>query len=222
MRLETYAEVPPSRAMMDLIVKILAEVLGILAIATNAVQQQPAKKYLLKLLGRTDIEDALKRLDDLTSDEALMATAQILKLVHSVDHRVRTVIDDGNEARDAARAAGVLVQQTASNTNEIRRCQLRESLRKWLSPPDPSTNHNIACGARQKGTAAWFFRGDIFSEWKSTPSLLWIHGKPGAGKSILSSAIIQVIEVICKGGQALMAYFFFLTFGIAKNKVGMT
>jgi hypothetical protein len=55
--------------------------------------------------------------------------------------------------------------------------QLRRDLRTWLSPPDPSTNHNIACAAHHRGTATWFFQGSIYNEWKSTPSLLWIHGK---------------------------------------------
>ena len=55
--------------------------------------------------------------------------------------------------------------------------QLRQDLRGWLSSPDPSTNHNIACGARHKGTADWFFEGSIFRDWKSIGSLLWVHGK---------------------------------------------
>jgi hypothetical protein len=58
--------------------------------------------------------------------------------------------------------------------------QLRQDLRKWLSPPDPSTNHNIACNTHHKGTASWFFEGRTYNEWKSTTgpeSLLWIHGK---------------------------------------------
>jgi hypothetical protein len=57
--------------------------------------------------------------------------------------------------------------------------QLRQDLRRWLSPPDPSTNHNIACNAHHKGTATWFFEGRTYKEWKSTASesLLWIHGK---------------------------------------------
>ena len=55
--------------------------------------------------------------------------------------------------------------------------QLRENVHKWLSPPDPSTNHNIACGTHHKKTATWFFEGSIFREWKSTGSLLWVHGK---------------------------------------------
>jgi hypothetical protein len=43
-RLETYAEVPPTHAMMDLIVKILVEVLGILAIATKEMKQGSASE----------------------------------------------------------------------------------------------------------------------------------------------------------------------------------
>ena len=55
--------------------------------------------------------------------------------------------------------------------------RLRETLRSWVTAPDPSTNHNIAHGIQHDGTAQWFFRGGIFSEWKSTGSLLWIYGK---------------------------------------------
>jgi hypothetical protein len=44
---------------------------------------------------RTDIEDALKRLDVLTQQEAQMAAAQVLKATHTVDDagRVRGVAD---------------------------------------------------------------------------------------------------------------------------------
>ncbi len=55
--------------------------------------------------------------------------------------------------------------------------QLRDSLLRWLSPPNPSTNHNIACKAHHNGTTQWFFQGSIFNHWKSTGSFLWVHGK---------------------------------------------
>ncbi|KAH9015072.1 ankyrin repeat-containing domain protein [Lactarius hengduanensis] len=82
-----------------------------------------------------------------------MALAEVLRITHSV----RDGID------------------------EIQWNQLKELLRAWLSPADPLTNHNIARKAQHKGTAVWFFQGSIFIEWKSTGSLLWIHGKPGSG-----------------------------------------
>jgi hypothetical protein len=44
-----------------------------------------------KLVGRTDIEDALNRLDRLTQDEVRMAAAQGLKATHEVDDKVQGV-----------------------------------------------------------------------------------------------------------------------------------
>ena len=46
-----------------------------------------------KLLGKTEIEDALKRLDKLTQEEARMATAQLLKVTHGVSDKVKLVLD---------------------------------------------------------------------------------------------------------------------------------
>ena len=46
-----------------------------------------------KLIERTNVEDALKRLDTLTQEEARMAVAQNLKATHTVDERVRGVAD---------------------------------------------------------------------------------------------------------------------------------
>ena len=53
----------------------------------------------------------------------------------------------------------------------------RDSLLRWLSPPDPSINHNTASKVHHIGTAQWFLQGSIFSQWKSTDPFLWIHGK---------------------------------------------
>ena len=50
-----------------------------------------SEKFLKKLVGRTDIEDALRRLDRLTQEEALMAAAQILNLTHTIDNKVTDV-----------------------------------------------------------------------------------------------------------------------------------
>ncbi|KAI9436591.1 hypothetical protein H4582DRAFT_1854129, partial [Lactarius indigo] len=85
----------------------------------------------------------------------------------------------------------------------------RKSLREWVTPPDPSTNHNIACDLHHGGTAQWFFQGSMFGEWKSNGSLLWIYGKPGSGKTILCSAIVQDIATLREAGLASIAYFYF-------------
>ncbi|KAF8496178.1 hypothetical protein F5888DRAFT_413706 [Russula emetica] len=253
-RLEVYTEVEPTPEMMDMMVQITVEVLSILGIATKEIKEGQMKKYMKRLIGRTDMEDALKKLDKLTDEEAQMAVAQNLKATHNVDERVRGVansvvavdnrvagvdsrvacvgdkvasVDDtvkvvGDKVAEVihdGREARVVMQQTANDVDQIKREQLRENVHKWLSPPDPSKNHNIACNTHLKKTAKWFFQGRIYQEWKSTGSLLWVHGKPGSGKSVLCSTVIEDIGAMCKAGNASMAYFY-LDFRDA-NKQGL-
>jgi hypothetical protein len=64
------------------------------------------------VVGRTDIEDALKRLDKLTHEEAWMGIAQNLKATHTVGESVRGVADkveavDNRVASVDDRVAGV-------------------------------------------------------------------------------------------------------------------
>jgi hypothetical protein len=77
--------------------------------------------------------------------------------------------------------------------------QLRQDLRRWLSPPDPSINHNIACGAHRKQTAEWFFQGSIFAEWKSNGPFLWLHGKRMFSLPFQSRPLIATVATSCSG-----------------------
>jgi archaellum component FlaC len=189
------------------------------------------EKYLKKLMGNTEIEESLQRLDKLTQEEARMASAELLRITHSVQGRVMgvdarvedvggdvqnvdkrvQVVDDrvqgvddkiqGIDNRvkgidDEVKDVGDRIQDIDSKLDDTNRSSphsslvhhsecsghftgnlLRSSLLQWLSPSDPSTNHNIASNAHHDGTAQWFFQGSIFKEWKSAGSFLWIHGK---------------------------------------------
>jgi hypothetical protein len=102
-RLEIYTGAAFNQEMMDIITEIMVEVLNILGIVTKEIKQGRAsklllyirvdlpltepfsEKYLKRLAGRTDIEDALRRLDKLTQEEARMAAAQVLKLANTED-----------------------------------------------------------------------------------------------------------------------------------------
>ncbi|KAH9034365.1 hypothetical protein EDB83DRAFT_2525174 [Lactarius deliciosus] len=230
-RLESYTEVTPTAAMTNIITKIMVEVLTIFGIATKELRRGSATKFLKKLAGMTDLEDAVKKLDRLTQEEARMALAEVLKITHivrddvkvvdvddvgdkvddvgskvedigdrvqSVDEKIQVVMDDGKETRVVAAEAKSIIQLTANSVDELKWNHIRQLLRTWLSPADPSTNHNIARKAQHKGTAVWFFQGSIFIEWRSTGTLLWIHGKPGSGKSVICSSVIQDIMAVCE------------------------
>ena len=73
------------------------------------------EKYAKKLIGRTDIENSLKRLDKLTREEAWMGIAQNLKATHAVGESVREVVD--NVAGVSDRLASV--DNTVKDVNVI-------------------------------------------------------------------------------------------------------
>ncbi len=59
------------------------------------------ERFVKRLLGKNDVEDALKRLDTLTQEEARMATAQVLRVTQRMDDRV-TVLIDGVQERSSS------------------------------------------------------------------------------------------------------------------------
>ena len=99
---------------MEIMVKIMVEVLGIFAIVTKEIKQGRAsesilnhefpvadresekylKKYYNALIGRADIKDALSTLDQLTEEEVKMVTAQTFKLANDIKCGVKVVSEE--------------------------------------------------------------------------------------------------------------------------------
>lgn len=53
----------------------------------------------------------------------------------------------------------------------------REKIVNWLNAPDPSSNHNKACQARQPKTGLWLLNSSEYEKWKTeTDRILWLHG----------------------------------------------
>jgi hypothetical protein len=108
-RLRIYTEIPFSPLMSGAIIKIMAEVLSVLSLATKQIKQGRFSKlsriisiYLVcdvaleklakKLLGESEIEDVLRRLDRLTLDEARMTGTETLQVVHGLVGNMKLVL----------------------------------------------------------------------------------------------------------------------------------
>ncbi|KAF7966438.1 hypothetical protein HWV62_38376 [Athelia sp. TMB] len=89
--------------------------------------------------------------------------------------------------------------------------QKKRDINNWMAAPDTSPNYKAAREKHQQGTGSWFVGGSVFEEWKAHPgSVLWLHGGPGCGKTILCSSAIENVKQSCKNkGSVGYAYYFF-------------
>jgi hypothetical protein len=87
-------------------------------------------------------------------------------------------------------------------------------LQKWVKEFrtfDPSRLRWSNAKTHVPGTGAWFLHSEQYGSWlRDAQSVLWLHGMPGRGKSVLSTTILQQI---CNQQQnepgIAVAYFFF-------------
>ena len=88
---------------------------------------------------------------------------------------------------------------------------LRHEIFKWLSPIDPSENHNDACSKHEPSTGGWLIESKAFQSWiDDEDEVLWLHGIPGSGKSILCSTIIEHVKDMCEQASGFgYAYYYF-------------
>ena len=78
-----------------------------------------------KLVGNTDIEDSLQRLDRLTQEEARMACAESLRVTHSIDAKVTGVDGKVRDVEGKVENVQDDVQNIGSDVNDIS-CDVRE------------------------------------------------------------------------------------------------
>ena len=72
-----------------------------------------------KLVGRTDIGDALGRLERLTQDEVRMAAAQGLKATHLVDEKVQAIDDKAQSIDNKVQAVDDTVHSVDKNVHAV-------------------------------------------------------------------------------------------------------
>jgi hypothetical protein len=121
--------------MTDITVKIMVEVLSILGILTKetgkgrtsmflraclcASLDSFSEKYLRKLVGRKEVEDALQRLDRLTQEEARMAAIEVLKVTRRINDKVKDVDQRVECVDDRVRGISVKVEEVDGKVQSI-------------------------------------------------------------------------------------------------------
>lgn len=103
-----------------------------------------------------------------------------------------------------------------SMSHRPQRYAMTDEFRKiaaWLSPPDPGSNHELACQLREPGTGTWLLESEQYQKWKTFSSRhLWLHGKAGCGKTVLCSTAIEDIKAYCNNQLNVGLAMFYFSF----------
>ena len=109
-RLRIYTDLPLTPSMAEISVNIIVELLSVLAFATKQIKQgrfskriivtsisismsqHNTEKFAKKLLGESEIEAVLQRLDRLTQEEGRLTAAQLLEVVQGLMNNVTVVM----------------------------------------------------------------------------------------------------------------------------------
>ncbi|KAL8790513.1 MAG: hypothetical protein Q9195_006344 [Heterodermia aff. obscurata] len=149
---------------------------------------------------QTAISLEIKKLSE-SINAAVLNSQQIVKSVENATLNLQEKISVSNDI-----SLNVREQVKSVNTSSRNR-----DILNWLKAPDPSTNYRNACESRHAATGSWFLEGKEFSRWKiDATSMLWLHGKAGCGKTVLSSTVITELFRRCSHASgSSIAYFFF-------------
>ncbi|KAK0712676.1 Pfs, NACHT and ankyrin domain protein [Lasiosphaeria miniovina] len=129
----------------------------------------------------------------------LQETQRAAKLLQSIKTKVQDIHS--------------MMNHTKAGVDSLKLDSHLDKLKKWLSPPDPSTNLNTAKEKRHKGTGDWFINSNAFLEWKSGPRRhLWLHGLAGCGKTVITSTILDHLHLQDTQTDSCVCLNFFFDF----------
>lgn len=108
----------------------------------------------------------------------------------------------------AASTRDVVLRLEQRQDRQVHRQEHQEII-DWLTPIDNATQHSDFIRRRQPGTGQWLIDASEYGNWKATKGdVLFCHGIPGAGKTILSSIVVENLQECYATENVAVCHFF--------------
>ncbi|KAF2454819.1 hypothetical protein BDY21DRAFT_423372 [Lineolata rhizophorae] len=105
----------------------------------------------------------------------------------------------------------VLNEETKFAHRRLAHMDRRKDVMEWLAPVDTADDLMRRSKRRASETGEWMLQNDAYRDWRDfndKEPALWIHGRPGSGKSMLCAKIVEDLQARASKGEG-PAYFFF-------------
>ncbi|KAK8065162.1 hypothetical protein PG997_011909 [Apiospora hydei] len=104
------------------------------------------------------------------------------------------------------------IQEISSDSCEMLKAEEQSRILQWVSQIRYLEDHHIAKKGITDNTGNWILQHESFQRWRESEQseTLWLHGIPGAGKTKLSTRVVDaaVSEAVESHGLVAVAYFY--------------
>lgn len=161
------------------------------------------------------LEDTQKTLNKYSS--LASKSADFRERAKRVWKRVKWEPDEVRDLRSRISSnVTVLNSFTAAHTRDtVFKLELRQDhqeqqeILEWLTPVDTGAQQSDFIRRRQPGSGQWLVESREYGKWKATKGeILFCHGMPGAGKTILSSIVVNNLQESDTNKDVAVCYFY--------------
>ncbi|KAJ7900820.1 Pfs, NACHT and ankyrin domain protein [Mycena leptocephala] len=232
-RLRVYTSTQLPTSMRGVGIRMLVHLLSVFALVTKEIEHTRIGSYLRTLMGRKDVQEALKKLNDLIGAEQSMGVANAMAFSREILDHVQGLVradqdaaivlahlkndlhkaiqytEDANERvlqrlRDLTTCTIDAQERLAMDLGELSRRHLDSSVRSWLKAPDSCINHNAARELHDSDTGSWLWKAWVLTACCFS-ALNSLPFSAGSGKTIISTVIEDVLAM----SGSVLAYFYF-------------
>jgi len=175
---------------------------------------------------RGTVEELAKELDGLTlANVSHVAPGKRQRIKGSMqwclkESKTRKLLDEMMQHKSTLTLA--LLGEITSDVKQIKSTveQVHDSLTEtarrkvcdWIEHTNPTSIHQQSCKNHEEHTCQWIHRVDQWNDWLQLQRrLIWIHGIPGAGKTVFASYLVQQTIEYCenlKNDRAACLYYY--------------
>jgi Fungal N-terminal domain of STAND proteins len=185
----TISEVNSLKGILEHLQRLVSEGTGPAALGSLMSPQGPFEA------STTALEELAKKLKTLNEASAVRRRLlwpvegdkfeEILQALEK--HKTTFILALAGDNFNTAQKTELGVQEVKTSIEELRAKEKRRSILRWLKDADPTSNHRAARKKHeQPETGTWLLKCREFAQWcDQEGQILWMHGIPGAGKTVL-------------------------------------
>jgi len=185
----TVSEVNSLKGILEHLQRLASEGPGLAALGSLMGPQGPFEASTAAL------EELAKKLKTLNEASAVrrrllwpIESGKFEEILQGLEKRKTTfILALAGDNAGSAQKTELGVQEVKTSMEELQAKEKRRNVLRWLKDADPTSNHRAARKKHeQPETGTWLLKCEDFGRWTDQKGqILWMHGIPGAGKTVL-------------------------------------